>query len=272
MKELNDKNISSIERLKLVMQRLRDPEIGCPWDINQTFETIAPYTIEEAYEVADAIEQQDISALKDELGDLLLQVIYHTQIASENGDFTFEDVAEGISQKMIRRHPHVFGSADSQAVDQQQPDWEDQKERERNDKGLARGALAGVARGLPALLRAYKLQKRAARVGFDWPDVDGAFQKLNEEINELSDELAKPTLDKDNILDELGDVIFSTANVARKLEIDPEAALRTGNAKFENRFAYIENSLQTMNKDFNDVTLVEMEDLWQDSKKKIPQS
>ena len=271
MKEFNDENISSIERLKLVMQRLRDPESGCPWDINQTFETIAPYTIEEAYEVADAIEQQDKSALKDELGDLLLQVIYLTQIAAENGDFTFEDVTDGVSKKMIRRHPHVFGCEDSENVDQQRLDWEDQKEKERNEKGMAPGALAGVAKGLPALLRACKLQKRAARVGFDWPDVDGAYQKLNEEIDELSDELAKPTLDIDNVIDELGDVMFSTANVARKLGIDPEAALRSGNAKFEKRFSFIENSLKKMDKNFDDVTLEEMEYLWQKSKNS-PQS
>ena len=266
MEELNDQNIPSIERLKLVMRRLRDPETGCPWDINQTFETIAPYTIEEAYEVADAIEQHDKAALKDELGDLLLQVIYLTQMAAENGDFTFEDVTDGVSQKMIRRHPHVFGTVNGQAVDHQELDWEDEKEKERNEKGMAPGALAGVAKGLPALLRACKLQKRAARVGFDWPDVDGAHQKLNEEINELSDELGKPTLDNDNIIDELGDVLFSTVNVARKLGIDPEAALRSGNAKFEKRFSYIENSLKNMNKDFDDVTLVEMEYLWQKSK------
>ena len=266
MKELIDKNIPSIERLKLVMKRLRDPETGCPWDISQTFETIAPYTIEEAYEVADAIEQHDKSALKDELGDLLLQVIYHTQMATENGDFTFEDVTDGVSLKMIRRHPHVFGTEDTKAPDQQKLDWEDQKEKERNEKGIEYGTLAGVAKGLPALLRACKLQKRAARVGFDWPDVDGAYHKLNEEINELSDELAKPTLDNDNIIDELGDVMFSTVNVARKLGIDPEAALRSGNAKFEKRFSFIEDSLKKMKKDFSDITLLEMEDLWQKSK------
>ena len=172
---------------------------------------------------------------------------------------------------MIRRHPHVFGCEDSENVDQQRLDWEDQKEKERNEKGVAPGALAGVAKGLPALLRACKLQKRAARVGFDWPDLDGAYQKLNEEIDELSDELAKPTLDNDNIIDELGDVMFSTANVARKLGIDPEAALRNGNAKFEKRFSYIENSLKKMDKNFDDVTLEEMEYLWQKSKNS-PQS
>ncbi len=266
MVDLKTKGLTSIEGLKYVMERLRDPKTGCPWDIEQTYETIAPYTIEEAYEVADAIEQRDKSALKEELGDLLLQVIYHTQIASEDGDFTFDDVADAISKKMVRRHPHVFGSGRVGDTNQQTVAWEDLKAKEREEKGNVEGVLDGVAKGLPALLRAFKLQKRAARVGFDWPDVDGAYGKLNEELNELSEELAQPALDREKIIDEFGDVMFSAVNVARKLGIDPEAALRSGNAKFERRFSYIETTLAQMGKDFDAITLEDMEALWQKSK------
>lgn len=266
MVDLKTKGLTSIEGLKYVMERLRDPKTGCPWDIEQTYETIAPYTIEEAYEVADAIEQRDKSALKEELGDLLLQVIYHTQIASEDGDFTFDDVADAISKKMVRRHPHVFGSSRVGDTNQQTVAWEDLKAKEREEKGNVEGVLDGVAKGLPALLRAFKLQKRAARVGFDWPDVDGAYGKLNEELNELSEELAQPALDREKIIDEFGDVMFSAVNVARKLGIDPEAALRSGNAKFERRFSYIETTLAQMGKDFDAITLEDMEALWQKSK------
>ncbi len=266
MVDLKTKGLTSIEGLKYVMERLRDPKTGCPWDIEQTYETIAPYTIEEAYEVADAIEQRDKSALKEELGDLLLQVIYHTQIASEDGDFTFDDVADAISKKMVRRHPHVFGSGRVGDTNQKTVAWEDLKAKEREEKGNVEGVLDGVAKGLPALLRAFKLQKRAARVGFDWPDVDGAYGKLNEELNELSEELAQPALDREKLIDEFGDVMFSAVNVARKLGIDPEAALRSGNAKFERRFSYIETTLAQMGKDFDAITLEDMEALWQKSK------
>ena len=266
MVDLNAKGLTSIEGLKYVMERLRDPKTGCPWDIEQTYETIAPYTIEEAYEVADAIEQRDKSALKEELGDLLLQVIYHTQMAAEDGDFTFDDVADAISKKMVRRHPHVFGSGHVGDANQQTVAWEDLKAKEREEKGNVEGVLDGVAKGLPALLRAFKLQKRAARVGFDWPDVDGAYGKLNEELNELSEELAQPALDREKLIDEFGDVMFSAVNVARKLGIDPEAALRSGNAKFERRFSYIETTLAQMGKDFDAITLEDMEALWQKSK------
>ena len=266
MVDLSAKGLTSIEGLKYVMERLRDPKTGCPWDIEQTYETIAPYTIEEAYEVADAIEQRDKSALKEELGDLLLQVIYHTQMAAEDGDFTFDDVADAISKKMVRRHPHVFGGSHVGDTDQQTVAWEDQKAKEREEKGNVEGVLDGVAKGLPALLRAFKLQKRAARVGFDWPDVDGAYGKLNEELNELSVELAQPALDREKLIDEFGDVMFSAVNVARKLGIDPEAALRSGNAKFERRFSYIETTLAQMGKDFDAITLEDMEALWQKSK------
>ncbi len=271
MDDLNAKNIRGIERLKYIMERLRDPVTGCPWDIEQTYETIAPYTIEEAYEVADAIEHQDMPALKDELGDLLLQVIYHTQMAAEDKSFTFDDVVEAISEKMVRRHPHVFGSSDVESAEQQTINWEEQKAKERAEKsGIDSenmGVLDGVAKGLPALLRASKLQKRAARVGFDWPDVTGAFEKLTEELDELNEEIEKPNLDKEMLIDEFGDVLFSAVNVARKLKIDPEAALRQGNLKFESRFRYIEEALDKAGKSFDDVSLSEMETLWEQAKK-----
>ncbi len=268
MDDLNTKNISGIERLIYIMERLRDPKSGCPWDIEQTYDTIAPYTIEEAYEVADAIDHQDMAALKDELGDLLLQVIYYTQMASEDKAFTFDDVVEGISDKMVRRHPHVFGSTDVENAEQQTLAWEELKAKERADKSQQTEILGGVAKGLPALLRAFKLQKRAARVGFDWPDVGGAHDKLNEELAELAEEMENPQPDEALLINEFGDVLFSAVNLARKLGIDPEAALRQGNAKFEERFKFIEQNLTEAGQSFDDVSLEEMEKLWQQAKKK----
>jgi nucleoside triphosphate diphosphatase len=268
MDELEAKNIHGIERLKYIMERLRNPENGCPWDIEQTYETIAPYTIEEAYEVADAIDHKDMTALKDELGDLLLQVIYHTQMATEDNAFTFDDVVEAISEKMVRRHPHVFGASDVENAEQQTANWEDQKAKERALKSDEFGVLGGVAKGLPALLRAFKLQKRAARVGFDWPSVDGAYDKLTEEFDELNEEIQASNQDQEKLIDEFGDVLFSAVNLARKLEIDPEAALRQGNLKFETRFSYIERTLEREGKAFDSVSLEDMETLWQEAKKK----
>ena len=268
MDELNAKNIHGIERLKYIMQRLRNPENGCPWDIEQTYESIAPYTIEEAYEVADAIDHKDMPALKDELGDLLLQVIYHTQMAAEEDAFTFDNVVEAISEKMVRRHPHVFGSSDLGSAEQQTANWEDQKAKERAEKSDEVGVLDGVAKGLPALLRAFKLQKRAARVGFDWPTIKGAFEKLTEEFDELNEEIEAPNQNREKLIDEFGDVLFSAVNLARKLKIDPEAALRQGNFKFETRFSYIEKTLKREGKTFEDVSLEDMEVLWQEAKKK----
>ncbi len=270
MDELTKKNLSGIERLLYVMARLRDPEGGCPWDIEQNFSSIAPYTIEEAYEVADAIEHEDMAALKDELGDLLLQVVYHAQMASEAGDFNFQDVVDGISEKMIRRHPHVFGLDDVETAEQQTLAWEEQKARERSEKsGNEDGVLGGVAKGLPALLRAFKLQKRAARVGYDWPDVDGAFEKLREELNELQTEIRSGKIDLELVKDELGDVLFSTVNVGRKLGIDPEAALRHGNTKFEERFHMVESLLGEEELEFDDVDLAKLEELWQEAKRRL---
>ena len=259
----------TIDRLKWIMARLRDPETGCPWDVEQNFASIAPYTIEEAYEVADAIEAGDMEALKDELGDLLLQVIFHSQMADERRAFDFDDVTESISDKMVRRHPHVFKDQHVGDAEAQTRAWEETKAREREAKAADdpdHSALDGVAKGLPALLRALKLQKRAARVGFDWPGAEGALAKLREEIDELSGEVRRPGADKEKLADELGDVLFSVVNLARKLDMDPEAALRHGNAKFERRFRIMERRLKSAGRDLNGAGLDEMEAEWRQAK------
>jgi MazG family protein len=232
-----------LARLLEIMARLRDPQGGCPWDREQNFSTIAPYTIEEAYEVADAIARRDPDALKDELGDLLFQVVFHARMAEEAGMFAFDDVALAIADKMERRHPHVFGAAEVASVAAQNEAWEAHIAAERRDQALATGVpgsvLDGVARALPALLRADKIQKRAARIGFDWPDARPVFDKLKEEIAELETELEKPA-ERRALEDEMGDILFAAANLARKLDIDPEAALRHATAKFERRFRRVE--------------------------------
>ena len=255
-----------LARLLAVMRWLRDPTHGCPWDIGQTFRTIAPYTIEEAYEVADAIERDDMSALKEELGDLLLQVVYHSQIASEAKAFTFDDVAAGIADKMVDRHPHVFGDMDIATADAQTISWEARKATERAAKGAPAGALDGVARALPALMRAEKIQKRAARVGFDWDKIGPVINKIEEELGELRVELSAGKGDPARITDELGDVLFAVANLARHCKVDPEAALRSTNDKFERRFRYIERKLGEQGRKPVDATLEEMETLWQAAK------
>ena len=233
-----------IGRLLQIMARLRTPRGGCPWDLEQNFATIAPYTIEEAYEVADAIDRGDMASLKDELGDLLFQVVFHAQMASEAGDFGFGDVVRNISDKMLRRHPHVFGDASIATAEAQTTAWETHKAAERQARAEAEGrapsVLDGVAAGLPALSRAIKLQNRAARVGFDWPDIAPVFDKISEEIGELRAELAADSSNLNRLEDELGDVLFVLANLARHLKVDPEAALRRTNAKFERRFQRIE--------------------------------
>ena len=236
--------MTPLDRLLEIMARLRDPECGCPWDREQDFSTIAPYTIEEAYEVADAIERGDMAALKDELGDLLFQVVFHARMAEEQGFFVFEDVAAAIADKMERRHPHVFGGVKIDSVAAQDKAWEEHKAAERRDRARVSGAAAesvldGVALVLPALLRADKIQKRAARIGFDWPDTRPVFDKLKEEIAELETELEKPA-ERRALEDEMGDVLFAAANLARKLDIDPESALRHATAKFERRFRRVE--------------------------------
>ncbi len=228
-----------IDRLLAIMARLRDPERGCPWDREQNFATIAPYTIEEAYEVTDAIERGDPAALKDELGDLLLQVVFHARMAEEAGNFAFADVAAAIADKMVRRHPHVFGDAVVATVAAQNEAWEAHKAAERQASGAAESVLDGVALALPALLRAAKLSRRAARIGFDWPDARAVIAKINEEIAEVESELANGAVPA-RVEDEIGDLLFAAANLARKLDVEPETALRRATAKFERRFRRVE--------------------------------
>jgi ATP diphosphatase len=245
-------------RLLEIMRRLRDPETGCPWDIEQDFSSIAPYTIEEAYEVADAIDREAWDELEGELGDLLLQVAYHAEMAEEAGHFSFGDVARAISDKMVVRHPHVFGDESREkSADQQTRDWEAQKAKERG----AAGVLDGVALGLPALMRAVKLQKRAARVGFDWPSSDEVIDKIVEEAAELRAES-----DPEKQFEEFGDLLFVMANLARHLRIDPEAALRAANAKFTRRFQTVEAALAERGKAPGDSDLAEMDALWDAAK------
>lgn len=254
-----------IFRLLDVMVRLRDPDKGCPWDMEQTFDSIAPYTIEEAYEVSDAIQRGDLKDLREELGDLLLQVVFHSQMAREAGAFDFADVAEAISEKMIRRHPHVFGDAPARTSGDQTTAWEEIKTRERSAKTATVGSLLdGVAVTLPALTRAVKLSKRAARVGFVWPSIVGVLDKLREEIAELEAEVEAG--DRDKAGAELGDILFVCANIARELDIDPEAALRASNTKFTRRFNYIEHTLAESGTSPEASSLDEMERLWQNAK------
>ena len=257
----------SLDRLLRIMVRLRDPERGCPWDREQNFSTIAPYTIEEAYEVADAIARNDPAALKDELGDLLFQVVFHARMAEEAGMFAFDDVATAIAEKMERRHPHVFGEAEITSVAAQNQAWEEHKAAERRGRSRAAGnaesVLDGVALALPALLRAVKLQKRAARIGFDWPQADPVFDKIAEEIAELRTELDRGG-DRDRLEDEVGDLLFAVTNLARKLDLDPEAALRRSTAKFERRFRRVEAQAAEKTPLLD---LEALEALWQEAKR-----
>ncbi len=261
--------MSHLERLIAIMGRLRDPEQGCPWDREQSFSTIAPFTIEEAYEVADAIERGDFDGLKEELGDLLFQVVFHARMAEEAGRFDFEQVASAICDKLVRRHPHVFSAASIGSAAEQTQAWEDHKARERSEQAAATGDSAGVLDGvplsLPALSRAAKLQRRAARVGFDWEAVDDIFGKIEEELAELREALRHGD-DADHITEELGDLQFAMVTVARYLERDPEAALRSANAKFERRFRHIEAGLARQGPAFEEVTLKDMDALWDEAK------
>jgi tetrapyrrole methylase family protein/MazG family protein/ATP diphosphatase len=255
-----------IEALLDIMARLRDPDGGCPWDLEQDFASIAPYTIEEAYEVADAIERGDMDDLKDELGDLLLQVVFHAQMAKEEGRFDFSGVVQAICEKMIRRHPHVFGDEEQRSAGAVKGRWEEIKAEEKAAKGLAQtNILDDVPLALPALARAIKLQNRAARVGFDWPDTSLVIDKLNEEMLELSAEVAKGG-DADRLEDELGDLLFVYANLARHMKVDPEAALRRANAKFRRRFGRIEEKLAERALTPEQSTLEEMDALWNEAK------
>jgi MazG family protein len=254
---------SPIDRLIAVMARLRDPVRGCPWDKEQDFASIAPYTIEEAYEVADAIERADLAALKDELGDLLLQVVFHARMAEEAGHFAFDDVAAAICDKMVRRHPHVFGDIEIGSVAAQNEAWEAHKAAERQAAGGADSVLDGVALALPALLRAAKVSRRAARIGFDWPDSDSVIDKIEEELDEIEDEIDAEA-PKAVLEEEVGDLLFAAANLARKLDVEPETALRRATAKFERRFRQVETLARQrgIGRDLDD-----LEDLWEEVKR-----
>lgn len=275
--------MASIQRLLDVMARLRDPQRGCPWDLQQNFKTIAPYTVEEAYEVADAIERDHLPSLRDELGDLLFQVVFHSQMASEQGAFKFEDVVDAICDKMERRHPHVFGDASIANADAQTLAWEELKRRERAEKKAGpehASVLDDVPVALPALTRANKLGKRAAQVGFEWSNVHGAVEKLDEEIAEFKAEVrshvclqadaAATTTEgqrqHERLAAEIGDVLFCVVNVCRYLKIDPEQALKRTNGSFERRFRYVERGLAARGKTPQQATLAEMDQLWDEGK------
>ncbi|MEZ5939195.1 MAG: nucleoside triphosphate pyrophosphohydrolase [Hyphomonadaceae bacterium] len=256
--------LSPFEQLVELMARLRSPGSGCPWDIEQTFETIAPYTIEEAYEVADAIERKDMVLLKEELGDLLFQSVFHARMAEELGAFDIEDVVRGLVTKMVDRHPHVFGGRRVADAEAQTEAWEVMKAREREKKagdGPA-SALDGVALALPALLRAEKLTKRAARVGFDWPGPNEVLDKLDEEVGELREALDAPERGEAHIEEELGDILFVCANLCRKAGADPEQALRKANAKFQKRFSGMEALARARGVEFGSLDLAQQEELW----------
>lgn len=258
--------MTSIEKLRELMARLRDPQKGCPWDLKQSFATIAPYTIEEAYEVFDAIERDDIEGLRDELGDLLFQVVFHARMAEEAGHFDFDDVAAGIVAKMRRRHPHVFGDADLRDAGQVAASWEQIKAEERA-ASADQSAIAGVARALPALRRAQKLGKRAAAVGFDWPDQSGVHEKIGEELAEL--EAAVGSRERAAIDEEFGDLLFAVVNLARHLQVDPEAALTAANYKFERRFRDMEQAILAGGKQLTDMSLESLDQEWRAAKHRL---
>jgi nucleoside triphosphate diphosphatase len=257
-------DLPPMERLLAIMARLRDREDGCPWDQEQTFETIAPYTVEEAYEVADAVERGDLHDLKEELGDLLLQVVFHSRMAEEHGAFAFEDVARAINDKMVRRHPHVFADETYESLAHQKEGWEALKAAERQGKGRKESLLDDVPVALPGLTRAVKLSKRAATVGFVWPTVQDVVLKLHEEVGEMLAEIEAGDLEKAR--QEIGDVLFVVANLARTLDVDPEDAIRYTNAKFVRRFRYVEERLAERGRTPDQSDLAEMDGLWEDAK------
>jgi len=260
--------MDAMHQLLEIMARLRDPEGGCPWDLRQTCATIVPYTLEEAYEVADAIQRGDMAELRDELGDLLFQIVFYSQIAREEGHFGFDDVARGICDKMIRRHPHVFDDAAYVDDEQLRRAWEAKKAEERADRSTAIAAsqMDGVARALPALIRAEKLQKRAARVGFDWPDARGAFDKTREELDEVEAEIGQG--DREKLQEELGDLLFAMVNVVRLLDADAEQVLSRANEKFERRFRHMEKSLRAAgHDDLRTLSLQDLDAAWDEVKR-----
>jgi len=264
MTEKSPKPSGNVDDLLAIMRRLRDPDGGCPWDLEQTFATIAPYTIEEAYEVAAAIEAGDFDHLKDELGDLLLQVVFHARMAEERGLFAFSDVVRAITDKMIRRHPHVFAEGGARTAGDVTLAWDEIKRHERAAKPASESRFDGVASALPALMRAVKLQARAAEVGFDWPSAVTVTDKIAEEARELAE--AHASGDRAHAEEEMGDLLFAAANLARHLKVDPETALRAANAKFVRRFKAIEDGLRARGRTPEDATLEEMEALWQAAK------
>jgi MazG family protein len=263
MAQPDDRTGDAAHALVVLMARLRDREHGCPWDAEQTFATIAPYTIEEAYEVADAIQRENMTALREELGDLLFQVVFHARMAEEVGAFNFADVTEALTAKMTARHPHVFGERDERTAEQQTHAWETLKAEERAKKAPSASLLDDVAMALPALMRAEKLTKRAARINFDWPTPEPVLEKLEEELAELKE--ARAAGDQAAIADEMGDILFVMANLARKLNVDPEEALRRANAKFTRRFQHIEQSLARQGRT-GPQPLDDMEALWLEAK------
>jgi len=256
--------LEAVDRLLQIMARLRDPERGCPWDVAQDFQSIAPHTIEEGYEVADAIERGDMDGLRDELGDLLLQVIFHAQMAAEAGQFGLQGVAETLEAKLVRRHPHVFGGAEGGDAEGVIRDWEAIKEQERHEQGQGGSALDGVATALPALTRADKLQGRAARVGFDWPDHRGAVDKVREELAEVEAEVGG---EPQRLEAEVGDLLFAVVNLARHLDVDPETALRRAGDRFEARFRRVEGELSERGEPVGGQPLEVLEAAWQRAKR-----
>jgi nucleoside triphosphate diphosphatase len=259
--------VSDVRRLLDIMATLRHPDKGCPWDKEQTFASVAPYTLEEAYEVVDAIERADTPALQDELGDLLFQVVFHARMAEEQGSFAFSDVVSSICDKMERRHPHVFGTTRIDSSEAQTIAWEEQKKRERAAKSgdIPVSILDNVPTSLPALTRAAKLGKRAATVGFEWPDVQGALDKVDEELREVRSAIADGT-SKDSIEDELGDLLFCIVNVCRHLKVDPETALRRTNLKFARRFQHVEKRMRDQGRELTQSSLTEMDGYWDEAK------
>jgi MazG family protein len=256
--------MNNIERLLNLVRKLRDPETGCPWDLAQNYASIVPHTLEEAYEVADAIQREDKAALKDELGDLLFQVVFYAQLAWEEGAFSFADVVAAVTEKMIRRHPHVFGDAQYTTVSEQTAAWENIKALEHRD--VRSGVLDGIPLVLPALTRALKLQRKAARVGFDWSEASSVLAKVREELGEI-EEVIEHSADRDHLQEEIGDLLFACTNLARHRQVDPEAALRAANAKFERRFRGIEARLAETERTPQQASLREMDELWEQVKR-----
>ena len=257
-----------IRQLLAIMRALRDPQNGCPWDLDQDFASIAPYTVEEAYEVADAIERNDLDELKHELGDLLFQVVFHSQLASEVGAFDFDEVVQAICDKLIRRHPHVFAGQDAADRAELAQQWEQHKRREREQKAGDGSSLDGIATALPALRWSQKLQRRAAGTGFDWPDIAPVFEKLEEELQELKAEIGQPD-NRERITDEYGDVLFVCVNLAKHLDIDAEQALRQANRKFIARFELMESLIREQGASMQSLPLAQMEAFWRQAKRML---